>query len=218
MISELARTSASGSVCKTLNGAGSSQASRRSVNSFSFPRAFSASLSTQCDLIDSSDHSTTTRRGVVERLVDVDDVRVPDLELGLVAPDAAGPGLRAASASATASRDVGARIADEHVDRRRCGAWSCRRAACDHNGPPAQIPLQVCSSILARNCGWSAVGGAWPAAHVRRAHRAAPSILVHLQRGDEGLLGISTWPNWRIFFLPFFCLSSSLRLRVMSPP
>ena len=24
--------------------------------------------------------------------------------------------------------------------------------------------------------------------------------------------GISTWPNWRIFFLPFFCFSSSLRL------
>ena len=30
--------------------------------------------------------------------------------------------------------------------------------------------------------------------------------------------GISTWPNWRIFFLPFFCFSSSLRFLVMSPP
>jgi hypothetical protein len=30
--------------------------------------------------------------------------------------------------------------------------------------------------------------------------------------------GISTLPNWRIFFLPSFCLSSSLRLRVASPP
>ena len=30
--------------------------------------------------------------------------------------------------------------------------------------------------------------------------------------------GISTSPNWRIFFLPFFCFSSSLRFRVMSPP
>ena len=30
--------------------------------------------------------------------------------------------------------------------------------------------------------------------------------------------GISTFPNWRIFFFPAFCLSSSLRLRVASPP
>jgi drug/metabolite transporter (DMT)-like permease len=30
--------------------------------------------------------------------------------------------------------------------------------------------------------------------------------------------GISTLPNWRIFFLPAFCFSSSLRLRVTSPP
>jgi predicted small integral membrane protein len=30
--------------------------------------------------------------------------------------------------------------------------------------------------------------------------------------------GISTLPYWRIFFLPFFCLSRSLRLRVTSPP
>ena len=30
--------------------------------------------------------------------------------------------------------------------------------------------------------------------------------------------GISTFPYWRIFFLPSFCLSRSLRLREMSPP
>jgi hypothetical protein len=30
--------------------------------------------------------------------------------------------------------------------------------------------------------------------------------------------GISTFPNWRIFFLPAFCLSSSFRFRVASPP
>jgi len=30
--------------------------------------------------------------------------------------------------------------------------------------------------------------------------------------------GISTRPNWRIFFLPSFCFSRSLRLRVTSPP
>jgi hypothetical protein len=30
--------------------------------------------------------------------------------------------------------------------------------------------------------------------------------------------GISTWPNWRMRFLPRFCFSSSLRFLVMSPP
>ena len=30
--------------------------------------------------------------------------------------------------------------------------------------------------------------------------------------------GMSTFPYWRIFFLPSFCLSRSLRLRVTSPP
>ena len=30
--------------------------------------------------------------------------------------------------------------------------------------------------------------------------------------------GMSTFPNWRIFFFPAFCRSSSLRLRVASPP
>jgi hypothetical protein len=30
--------------------------------------------------------------------------------------------------------------------------------------------------------------------------------------------GMSTLPNCRIFFLPSFCFSRSLRLRVMSPP
>ncbi len=30
--------------------------------------------------------------------------------------------------------------------------------------------------------------------------------------------GMSTLPNWRMRFLPSFCLSSSLRLRVASPP
>ena len=30
--------------------------------------------------------------------------------------------------------------------------------------------------------------------------------------------GISTLPNWRMRFLPSFCFSRSLRLRVTSPP
>jgi len=42
-----------------------------------------------------------------------------------------------------------------------------------------------------------------------------PSIFSALM---NACCGISTFPNWRIFFFPFFCLSSNLRLRVTSPP
>ena len=34
----------------------------------------------------------------------------------------------------------------------------------------------------------------------------------------NALCGISTLPNWRMRFLPSFCFSSSLRLRLISPP
>ena len=34
----------------------------------------------------------------------------------------------------------------------------------------------------------------------------------------KAVFGISTLPNWRMRFLPSFCLSRSLRLRVTSPP
>ena len=46
----------------------------------------------------------------------------------------------------------------------------------------------------------------------REAH---PSIFSAAMKAS---CGMSTLPNWRIFFLPSFCLSRSLRLRVMSPP
>src|ERR1700719_3827885 len=46
--------------------------------------------------------------------------------------------------------------------------------------------------------------------------RAQPSpILRAAMKAD---CGISTLPNWRIRFLPSFCFSRSLRLRVTSPP
>jgi len=39
-----------------------------------------------------------------------------------------------------------------------------------------------------------------------------------LSAAMNALCGISTLPYWRIFFLPSFCLSRSLRLRDTSPP
>ncbi len=49
---------------------------------------------------------------------------------------------------------------------------------------------------------------------------AAPALaqLSILSAAMKASCGISTLPNWRIFFLPAFCFSSSLRLRVASPP
>ena len=42
--------------------------------------------------------------------------------------------------------------------------------------------------------------------------------LSTLSAAMKASCGMSTLPNCRIFFLPSFCFSRSLRLRVMSPP
>ena len=48
--------------------------------------------------------------------------------------------------------------------------------------------------------------------------RPGPPQLSIFNAAMKASCGMSTFPNWRIFFLPAFCLSSSLRLRVASPP
>ena len=84
-------------------------------------------------------------------------------------------------------------------------------------------------------CGWHGGGdGAAMPCPLKRRRQPIPSpnrVVVAAARAARGAqfssifraamkasCGISTLPNWRIFFLPFFCFSSSLRLRVMSPP
>ena len=54
----------------------------------------------------------------------------------------------------------------------------------------------------------------------RRVGKSEPSAQLSFifNAAINALCGISTWPNWRMRFLPSFCLSSSLRLRLMSPP
>jgi hypothetical protein len=46
----------------------------------------------------------------------------------------------------------------------------------------------------------------------------APAQLSIFSAAMKASCGISTLPNWRILFLPAFCFSRSLRLRVASPP
>ncbi len=51
--------------------------------------------------------------------------------------------------------------------------------------------------------------------------KRSPCLLRHasiLRAARNALCGISTLPNWRMRFLPSFCFSRSLRLRLMSPP
>ncbi len=45
-----------------------------------------------------------------------------------------------------------------------------------------------------------------------------PQLSPILSAWMKASCGMSTLPNWRIRFLPSFCFSSSLRLRVTSPP
>ena len=48
--------------------------------------------------------------------------------------------------------------------------------------------------------------------------KTAAAQLSTLRAAMKASCGISTLPNCRIFFLPSFCFSRSLRLRLMSPP
>ncbi len=77
-------------------------------------------------------------------------------------------------------------------------------------------------------------GGNFPAsALITVSNFARPGMLIEIQgvavvggyvqtstfsAAMNASCGMSTLPYWRIFFLPFFCLSRSLRLRVTSPP
>ena len=57
-----------------------------------------------------------------------------------------------------------------------------------------------------------------PGARKRRSRAPRGYSSPILRAWMNASCGISTLPNCRIFFLPAFCLSSSLRLRVTSPP
>ncbi len=52
----------------------------------------------------------------------------------------------------------------------------------------------------------------------RREERGAERHTSTFSAAMNASCGISTLPNWRMRFLPSFCFSRSLRLRVTSPP
>ncbi len=51
-----------------------------------------------------------------------------------------------------------------------------------------------------------------------QARRAVAQLSPIFSASMKAACGMSTLPNWRMRFLPSFCFSSSLRLRVTSPP
>ncbi len=76
----------------------------------------------------------------------------------------------------------------------------------------------------------SLLSGCWPESFNRR-FSAGPGRLILVRKAAPAFsypsifsalmkasCGIDTLPNSRIFFLPFFCFSSSFFLRVISPP
>jgi hypothetical protein len=55
-------------------------------------------------------------------------------------------------------------------------------------------------------------------AMLEEARCAAAQLSPIFRASMKAACGMSTLPNWRMRFLPSFCFSSSLRLRVTSPP
>src|ERR1700722_2746221 len=82
----------------------------------------------------------------------------------------------------------------------RNGAERGKNSTIDHDAPPD--PRPPTRAISARS-------------ERRMTTGAYESIFSAAMKAS---CGMSTLPNWRIFFLPAFCFSSSLRLRVASPP
>ena len=74
---------------------------------------------------------------------------------------------------------------------------------------PPPITATRAPFCTAQELGPAAVGG--------HAHRRF-ELRIHLQRGEEGLLRDLHLAELAHPFLPSFCFSRSLRLRVMSPP
>jgi hypothetical protein len=68
--------------------------------------------------------------------------------------------------------------------------------------------------------GWRAVAGraAYGRTAVATGGRRSGQLSPMRRAAMKADCGMSTWPNWRIRFLPSFCFSNSLRFLVTSPP
>ena len=90
--------------------------------------------------------------------------------------------------------------------RRRC-------AAPHHEGRGSPVSSPVAAATIPH--GEERPQGASRTANHGQPFSPHPSIFSAAMNAS---CGISTLPNCRIFFLPAFCFSSSLRLRETSPP
>src|ERR1700722_6206878 len=81
----------------------------------------------------------------------------------------------------------------------RDGDQGRKNSRIDHDAPPDRTPPTRAISA-------------------RSEHRMTVAHESILSAAMKASWGMSTLPNWRIFFLPAFCFSRSFRLRVASPP
>ena len=85
--------------------------------------------------------------------------------------------------------------------------------ASPHAGQNVHSKEQMTSVAVGRECGAAALAGR---AHLERHQLFSPCPMLSTARNAS--CGTSTAPTCFMRFLPFFCFSSSLRLREMSPP
>ena len=99
-----------------------------------------------------------------------------------------------------------------HDDRKSGGS--------DDERLSVMMKMRRASATKNRECGSAAAGPLDPGFSLRepRDDRLESPQLSIFSAAMKASCGISTLPNWRMRFLPSFCFSRSLRLRVMSPP
>ncbi len=111
---------------------------------------------------------------------------------------------------------MGALKPEEQAKRRTCARGARRSVKVERVGRQQEQKTEngaeapFCKRVYRRSVA--------PQSRTMRSRKNGQPQLSILRAEMNASCGMSTLPNWRIFFLPAFCLSKSFRFRVASPP
>ena len=104
-----------------------------------------------------------------------------------------------------------------HIQIENCAVrFTCGRRATGKRSQPGVSVASWTVPYFTRNLASVSGSGEW--ANVREGGPINEAHTSTFKAAMKASCGMSTLPNWRMRFLPSFCFSRSLRLRVTSPP